>query len=353
MEVVLLIMLISAAVLALYQIGSIFYLIKLDKPAKDIPKILNISFVIPHRNEDRLDKFQAHLLDILTGFDAYELIWVDDHSAQSKLDHTKDGVYLKLDNAAGKKAAIRHGTKAATFQRVVTLDADVRLSHDLVNELAIWDSDAMIFPVITEGNVWVCAESYALAGLTIGTAKMKRALMANGACLAFNKSLYLELSVSGSKYASGDDMFLLQALKKNRCKIDTIKNKKAFVRAKAPETIKSFIDQRVRWASKSMAIKDLDIITFGVFAIIYNLTFLTALSLMLCSHYNPIFIGIFAFKSIIDISLLFLVASRFGRKQYPAIYLLMTIVYPIYVVLMSLVSLFYRPKWKGRNLTHV
>lgn len=38
MEVVLLIMLISAAVLALYQIGSIFYLIKLDKPAKDIPK---------------------------------------------------------------------------------------------------------------------------------------------------------------------------------------------------------------------------------------------------------------------------------------------------------------------------
>lgn len=290
----------------------------------------------------------------LQTFKDYEIIWVDDHSGESLLDKNKEGIYIELGtDSEGKKAAIRSAVSAASYPRIVTLDADILLSDEVLIQLALWESDAMIIPVITEGNAWVEAESYGLAGLTVGTAKMKRALMANGACLAFKKSVYENLVMSGESYASGDDMFLLEALKRNSCRIDTIRDKNAFVVTRAPKNTKAFIDQRVRWASKSTAIKDMDMLVFGLFTFAYNLGLLIALTFSIYSNSALLFVGIFAFKSIIDISLLFLVASRFRRKQYPTIYLLMTVVYPIYVVLMLLVSLLYRPKWKGRNLKHV
>ena len=71
------------------------------------------------------------------------------------------------------------------------------------------------------------------------------------------KKLYKNaLSKIINEYASGDDIFLLQYAKSIKAKILFLKNKDAIVYTNPVHSLKSFVFQRVRWASKSKGYKD-------------------------------------------------------------------------------------------------
>src|SRR5690606_34027189 len=97
----------------------------------------------------------------------------------------------------------------------------------------------------------------------------------NGANLAYKKQVFLELD--GFKgiddLASGDDeLFLHKVAKAYPGTIGFCKAKEACVYTHAKPNLKEFIQQRRRWASKSVKYKDKKIIALAVCMWLFNLS---------------------------------------------------------------------------------
>jgi cellulose synthase/poly-beta-1,6-N-acetylglucosamine synthase-like glycosyltransferase len=78
--------------------------------------------------------------------------------------------------------------------------------------------------------------------------------MCNGANLAFDRKKFLALDPYkyNQHISSGDDMFLMMEIqKKHSANIVFIAHEKATVYTKSKNSLSSYIDQRIRWASKS------------------------------------------------------------------------------------------------------
>ncbi len=97
--------------------------------------------------------------------------------------------------------------------------------------------------------------------------------MCNGANLAYEKKAFYEVDGFNGidKIASGDDMLLLQKMA-NRFpnQICFLKNKNATVLTHAKSDLKSFFQQRIRWASKSSSYQE------------FQITFILALVFFFC-----------------------------------------------------------------------
>ena len=111
--------------------------------------------------------------------------------------------------------------------------------------------------------------------------------MCNGANLAYEKrAFYAVEGFNGiDKIASGDDMLLLQKMAKHfPNQVGFLKNKNATVLTNAKPDLKSFYQQRIRWASKSGNYQELQIlfilalVFFFFFCIVFNLFLLCGLS---------------------------------------------------------------------------
>ncbi|MFO0004606.1 MAG: glycosyl transferase family 2, partial [bacterium] len=78
--------------------------------------------------------------------------------------------------------------------------------------------------------------------------------MANGANLAYPKTVFTEVNgyAGADQIASGDDFFLLHKISDSYPdRIAYLKSKQAIVRTAAQENWSNFLQQRIRWASKS------------------------------------------------------------------------------------------------------
>ncbi len=90
--------------------------------------------------------------------------------------------------------------------------------------------------------------------VTIGSFGFKNPLLSNGANLAYSKVAFLDVNgFSGNDHiASGDDIFLLEKMKKAFPKqVQFLKSKEAIVSTKPQKNWKDVINQRIRWASKT------------------------------------------------------------------------------------------------------
>jgi hypothetical protein len=153
-----------------------------------------------------------------------------------------------------------------------------------------------------------------------------------------------------NKLLSGDDVFLLQEIKKEfPDKITYIKSKESVVTTKAPQTFTEFFNQRLRWASKNKYYTDRDIINVGF--TIFSINILMFFSLLLAIFdidFILLFAIIFIIKSIPDFFLLSQVTSFFEKKGLLKFFIPVQLFYPIYVIVIGLSSLFLKYKWKGR-----
>jgi len=116
-----------------------------------------------------------------------------------------------------------------------------------------------------------------LIGLGAFTKGKKKPSTYNGANLAYEKGAFYE--VGGFKgiddLASGDDELLLHKMAaKFDGNIGFLKNEAAVVYTHPKATLKEFIQQRKRWASKSTRYKNKSIIVLGVCVWLFNLSIL-------------------------------------------------------------------------------
>ncbi len=325
-----------------------------------------VSVIIALRNESR--NVQNLLSGLLSQDYAYgfEIILVDDHSDDNScaiIEEFADerirlfNLPLGLD---GKKQALRFGVLQAKGEILLFTDADCSLSTNwislMTSQLIAKDLQMLCGPVEFENSDSLFNEMFLLefASLTGSGAAgffINKPFMCNGANYAVSKTVFDEASRHfNDKYSSGDDVFLLHYIS-NKHKVGFIKNYDATVKTKAPESLKSFFNQRIRWASKTSGYRN----PFAIFTA--AVTFLMSaliLGLLVFSVFNMDYFRFLIFtlfaKTIVDF--IFLVpVTRFYKKTYLLTWLpLLQIFYPIYISVTALMSMFYKPYWKGRRI---
>ncbi|HEY1041006.1 MAG TPA: glycosyltransferase, partial [Bacteroidia bacterium] len=229
---------------------------------------LPVSIIIPCRNEANNI---LHCLESIYN-QSYpkqliEIIVVDDHSDDitAQLVSEEGGsIVTKLPmGTSGKKAAITYGVNMASYELIITRDADTVCGKNwlqaLVNEFKKEQPDMLIAPVTLkmEGtfiNLFERLEYYAFTIITGGTAILKKPILCNGANLLFKKSTFLKVNgyAGNEKTASGDDVFLLNKIAAlPGSMIRYLKNYEGTVFTNSATTINDFIQQRLRWAGKN------------------------------------------------------------------------------------------------------
>ena len=243
------------------------------------------------------------------------------------------------DDNLGKKHALSKLIHAATSEYVWLHDDDVVLPEAVNNvQFTIHNlqADLVILPLKMESEhskpslieQLQIAEYAAIQELTIRKAKKEQAVMCSGANLIVKREEWLECeSDLHPEIPSGDDMFLLEAVKRRGYKINVI-DEPAYTAIVRPLTSwKAFFRQRMRWAGKAPKYTDRDIIRCGRIVALANILQL------LC----PLIILI---KFPIEWSL---IKSREPQTKW-YIALLLEILYPFYLLICLIGGLF-RKSW--------
>ena len=116
------------------------------------------------------------------------------------------------------------------------------------------------------------AEYAAIQELTMRTAKRGHAVMCSGANLIVRREAWLACEPDlHPEIPSGDDMFLLEAMKKRGYKITVIDEPDFTAVVHPAPTWRAFFRQRMRWAGKAPKYTDPDILRCGALIVAANL----------------------------------------------------------------------------------
>ena len=115
------------------------------------------------------------------------------------------------------------------------------------------------------------AEYAAIQELTMRTAKRGHAVMCSGANLIVRREVWLACENELHKeIPSGDDMFLLEAVKRHGYRIGVIDAPEYTAVVRPISTWRAFFRQRMRWAGKAPHYTDRDIRRCGTFIVLAN-----------------------------------------------------------------------------------
>jgi len=333
---------------------------------------VKLSVIVPVKNEAGNLKALLEALNFQKyPKEFFEVIIVNDHSTDSGLSVVQSeisrGTFPNLrliDSAsygasAGKKYALELGISHARFDYIVTTDADCIMGRHWLETIACFIEkelpDMVIGPVSmipgkTLFSQMQVLEFMSLTGTTIGAAALGLPIMCNGANLVFRKELFEKAGgYSGNhRYASGDDMFLLQKFKKMQgINIRPMKSHGAMVFTKPEVTLAGFLQQRGRWSGKFPGFQDAFIVLSGLLAgctsILIVAGFLAGL------HASAAFeaaIFLLIFKSMVDFALLWSVSGFLGKRQLLLLFPALAVIYPLYVVVAIGKGVFTATGWK-------
>ena len=111
-----------------------------------------------------------------------------------------------------------------------------------------------------------------------------------------------------------------------------------------------FLQQRVRWASKSRYLKDIDILYTGwIVAVTNGILLVTLIASILWPPLLLVYIAGLTLKSIPDYILVYKAACFFGQKKVLRLFIPLQLVYPLYASVFALLGLFLPYQWKGRK----
>lgn len=326
-----------------------------------------LSVVIACRNEERNI---SGLLRSLAAQDypphLFEVVVVDDNSSDATFNHALE--FKELNNlkvirsrGSGKKASVRYGVENASFPLVVTTDADCRMNPAWLRTIALFfntfQPEMIIGPVkLVATNsltgLFQMIEWSALQGITAGTAEAGSPVMCSGANMAFTKETYMRHSRDLRNHlASGDDIFFLQSLKKGgKIRIMWLPSSEASVTTPAASSVKSLINQRARWVSKSGEYRDPYTIFLAIVTLLANLSLPFLFLASLLGNSGAVLPLAVAFIVKVSADLYFIIQSfntlRITKPaNFSAIFFLSEILYPLYIIIVTLKSIGRSRRW--------
>lgn len=340
-----------------------------------------ISILIPARNEaENIEDCINSIIAQTYPKDFFEIIVLDDFSEDETpdlvLNYAKNNItnvrLLQLakhisvnETQSFKKKAIEIGIQEATGELIVTTDADCIVQPDWLQLIAsIYQEKQPKFiaaPVNfhQEENDFERFQSLdfiGMMGITGSGIYTKIMRMCNGANLAYPKSIFTEVNgFQGiDNHASGDDMMLMQKIARIYPNdILYLKNQTATTFTTAKPTLKSFINQRVRWSTKSKGYEERQVtaILIGVwlFCVSIPLTFLSSL------WFGKIALGIgfgqLLIKMIADYRLLKTTSTFFNRSDLMRTFVKSSVYHLFYIIIVGFLGgIIQKYEWKGRRV---
>lgn len=332
------------------------------------------SIVIAARNEE--NNISQCLEDILQQDfpkHLFEVVVVDDNSEDATVDAV-NGFLGRFENirlvnlanepgkAEGKKAAIARGIEKARGELIVTTDADCRCGKNWLASIVSYYLKYQ--PIMISGPVVFTAkpgfmgsfmklEFLSLVASGAGGIGMGKPLMCNGANLAFRRDVFLmdEINITGSGFASGDDMFLMHSIAERLGvgKVHFLKCKDAIVKTPSPASLRSFFMQRIRWGSKTRAYPNTFTASVALIVFLNSIT-LFASTVMLWFQpqaFIPVMIS-WSLKAIGDFFVLYPATKFLSERKLLWLLPIFQPVHVIYITVSGLMSFFPWFTWKGR-----
>ena len=332
-----------------------------------------LSIIIPARNEAaNIGRCLDSLLKQTLPSDQLEIIVVDDGSsdATAAIVHTYESRGVRLiqldEDKGGKKIAITKGVAAATHALIVTTDADCVYPNNWLNTLLCYRTEkeaafvAAPIKYTQERNFFDRFQSLdflSLQGITAAAVTNRIFNMCNGANLLYTKEAFLKVNgFQGIDHLpTGDDMLLMEKINAVYPKqVDYCYAQDATVETLPAAGLKAFIQQRIRWASKSTSYKN------GNIKLVLLLVYLVNLSLfflLVAGCFNQEYLKwgllLLLIKTIFEYPFMIRIA-RFFQKQYLLPWFIVAQPFHIlYIVLSASLSFFKSYEWKGRKTVGV
>ena len=372
-------MIIIAAIISLlylFLIGSFiigFNKLPTFKLINTAPKI-KFTIIVPFRNE------ADNLLALFNSFsklnypnNLYEIILVNDGSSDDfkplintfKKENPKLN-FRKINNLrksnSPKKDALNTAINSANFDWIITTDADCVVPEKwllIFNDFIKKNETVFIAaPVLFKGKTnflfhFQSLNFISLIGTTIGSFGIKKPFMCNGANLCFKKEAFFKVNGYNENLsiASGDDVFLLEKMIRfYPNNVHYLKNNFALVKTNSQKSWSNFIQQQLRWASKTSSYKNSFAKLVGMLVLAENILLI---SLLILAFIKPdlwiLFITIFLLKLIIDSVLLIQTSNYFKRKFSIFNILTISLFYPFFIGFIGFLSFFNKYEWKGRT----
>ena len=332
------------------------------------------SIITPFRNEaENLPYLINSISDIDYPKELFEIIFINDDSTDSSVEiihqfiaNSPINITLINNNRfsnSPKKDAITLGVKSATYDWIVTTDADCIVPKDWLNCFSQFieeNNPSLICGPVTYKNVnsWLSHfqnfELLSLLTFTIGAFGNKKPFLCNGANLCYHKTLFEKVKgyTNNNKIASGDDVFLLEnALKSDTAKVCYLKAEEVLVQTKTECTITDTLQQRIRWASKTSHYKNGFGKIIGLLVLLMN-GLLISLTILSVLNLNQLKILAYCFfiKMICDGLLILISKSVISNAKFSFFYFfLSSLFYPFFSVYVAIQSIFLPYKWKGRR----
>ncbi len=345
-------------------------------PALYVPST-RISIIIPARNEE--GNIGACIESILAQKYPdylYEIIVVDDHSEDATVQVANEYAdrnvrcisladYIPMGNTinAYKKAAIATGIVHSNGALIVTTDADCTAPNTwLLHIAAMYEQQhpvMIVSPVIFATKkklvqLFQLIDFMSMQGITAAAHSLQLGNMSNGANLAFRKATFEGVGgYEGIQHlASGDDFLLMMKMNKfSPRSICYLKSVNATVSTLAQPDWRSFLQQRIRWASKSGKYNDVKLTLILVLVYLFNLMLFTlVLSAIFIPAFRFLAAAILVTKILIEYYYLKPVA-RFFHKEWVLWYFpFLQPLHITYIVLAGFLGFVGVYEWKGRRV---
>lgn len=333
-----------------------------------------ITVLIPVRNEQHnISKCLDSLIQQNYPQDKFEVIVIDDDSddktGEIVENYSTQYPFIRLislgqcpPGVSPKKRALQVGVEAAEGEIIFTTDADCSALPKWISQMMLYfEPDvAMVIGYVgfskdSEKNFFHKIQSLEFIGLTtagIGSIGVGDPIIANGANLAFRRSVFKEVGgYRGEDHViSGDDDLLLQKIDKTtNWKISASISPDTFIFTRPISEFIMFINQRIRWASKGFIYKKKSLVVFLIsvylFYLLLSISFPFALRFPL--HFPYPIIALLT-KFVVDFLLIVKGTTLVGRKDLRKYFLFAEIFQIPYVLYVGFAHIVSRFEWKGR-----
>lgn len=350
-------------------------------PSRNNPdNIPLISVVVAARDEEKnISLCIQSLLNQDYPIDKYEIIIVDDFSTDKtaelikKFESSVTNLKYLSSNAneqghitSYKREAIQTGINASKGEYILLTDADCTVPTSWIttySEQFIKEDCAFIGgPVIISDKKQSLLTSFQgldMIGMMVITGagyQSGNQLLANGANMGFSKQVFKELGgyTQFPRKASGDDMFLLHHFHQYHPKsIRFLKTLSAVVITQPEHSMKSLLRQRIRWASKNNAYKEMNI-NFSLsvlFIVSLTIVILGILSILQKSIFFPMFCVLYIFKIFSDYLLQREAIRFFNKGKLEKYFFLSQNIHTLYITLVGIMAILFPVyQWKGRKV---
>lgn len=319
-----------------------------------------LSIIIPFKDEPSLSEQFNHLNHHLNSVNT-QVYWIDDFSSNQDLsfeseisNHPNFHLVKRDEGIPGKKMAIVDALKLVKSDWVMLMDADTFPIFNSIkeNDIVIESYWKMVLiPLRPSPFKSIIRRLFDLEFTVLQLAthlsiNLGKPLLANGAALLVNREAYLK-TVSDRKdlaIPSGDDVFAMFALSNlfGRKSIGTLYSQIDPFDVKFPIGGKQLFRQRLRWVSKSPKVSDTWFQLVSFLVLLGNLSFVFLLLSFPISKAVATVLVSYLLASVIFI---WFALEDFKRRDVWSLIIPAIFIFPFYLVVLVLASIFSHPKW--------